>query len=78
MICNICLAKYRSLKKCTKCNCNFKLHIANRSLRRSCNYHNFINDYCFDCGLFRYQIKNSKCLHIYIKNDCHWLISDFN
>lgn len=57
-------------KKCTKCNCNFKLHIANRSLRRSCNYHNFINDYCFDCGLFRYQIKNSKCLHIYIKNDC--------
>ena len=23
MICNICLTKYRSLKKCTKCNFNF-------------------------------------------------------
>ena len=55
---------------CSKCGCNFKLHIAGRSERRSCRYHNFDNNYCKDCGCFRHQIKNQNCLHIYQEKIC--------
>lgn len=59
---------------CSKCGCNFKLHIAGRSERRSCKYHNFDNDYCKDCGCFTHQVKNEKCLHIYYENKCLYCV----
>ena len=57
-------------KNCTKCGCNFKLHIARRSERRSCLYHNFVDDYCIDCGCFKHQVENKNCLHIYVSKNC--------
>jgi hypothetical protein len=57
-------------KKCTKCDCKFKLHLAGRSERRSCKYHNFDNNYCVDCGCFRHQVQNMNCLHIYHETVC--------
>ena len=67
---NICIKDDSKIryKKCSKCNCTFKLHISNRSQRRSCRYHNFHNGYCYDCGCFKYEVDNQRCLHIYTGN----------
>ena len=52
MICNICLAKYRSLKKCTKCNfsfcnnCLYKYVIKyNKKICPQCKDNDSISDY---------------------------------
>jgi hypothetical protein len=57
-------------KECKKCNCNFKVNIGGRSERRSCNYHNFKNNYCYDCGIFRHQLQNENCFHIKNYEEC--------
>ena len=35
-------------------------YICERSERRSCLYHNFVDDYCIDCGCFKHQVENKK------------------
>ena len=59
--------KKRVFKYCYKCNDKFCVDKGGFSKRRSCRYHNIVNNHCTDCNLSKITMEScniTTCYHV--------------